>query len=342
MYKHFAEWLMAFPIILLLGCGSVVVAQDSTVRVAVRAINGAEAAQARWAETMGYLSQSIPGKRFVMVPFEHNTALIQAVSRDEFDFVLTNPSAFVELKIRYGVKPLATLINNRQGKGYMQFGSVIFTRADRDDINSFDDLKGKVFIGADEIGFGGWRVAWRELLKNNIDPFKDFKEVRFAGGIQNVVVNAVRDGKADAGSVRTDMLERLAAKGLISLSDFKVLGSKNHRDFPFLLSTQLYPEWSFSQTKTTPNLLAAQVLHALRKMSPDLLASREGQYIGWVKSLDYTPVQELMEELSVGPFHMTSQDALVIVWREYKYYLMAFVLGIIFLAGVFIFQSRMK
>lgn len=341
MYKHFTQWLMAFPIVLLLWPVDIV-AQGDIVRVAVRANNGAGVAQARWGETMDYLSQSIPGKRFVMVPFEHNTALIQAVSRDEFDFVLTNPSAFVELKIRYGVKPLATLINKRQGKGYMQFGSVIFTRADRDDINSFEDLKGKVFIGADEIGFGGWRVAWRELLENNIDPFKDFKEVRFAGGIQNVVVNAVRDGKADAGSVRTDMLERLAAKGMINLSDFKVLGSKNIRDFPFLLSTPLYPEWSFSQTKTTPNLLAAQVLHALREISPDLMASRKGKYVGWVKSLDYSPVQELMEELNVGPFHITSHDALAIVWREYKYYVLAFVLGLIILVSVVIFNSRMK
>ena len=178
---------------------SVVFAHD--IRIALRANKGSVNALKQWQATADYLSERIQKHRFILVPFENNIALNQAISRGEFDFCLTNPSAAVEHNIRYGGQPLATLMNKRQGKGYSQFGSVIFTRADRSDINELKDLKGKIFIGVDEIGFGGWRIAWRELLKNGIDPYTDFKAVNFAGGMQQKVVTSVLDGSADAGSV---------------------------------------------------------------------------------------------------------------------------------------------
>jgi len=342
MLKRVAKTVLIVFFLLYQVAVNYVVAEETIVRVAVRAHNGEEVSHSKWGETMDYLSQKIPGHRFVMMPFVHNSALLQAVSQGDFNFVLTNPAAFVELQMRYGAKPLATLINKRQGKGYMQFGSVIFTRADRTDIADYDGLKGKIFMAVDEKGFGGWLVAWQELLENKLDPFLDFAEVRFAGGLQEKVVYAVRDGKVDAGSVRTDMLERLASKGLITLADFKVLGLKEQKEFPFLLSSRLYPEWSFSQTKSTSNQLGAQVLNALRDIRANHSAAKKGKYVGWIKSLDYSSVRELMEDLQVGPFHMTSYDAWEVFWRQYKYYLLAFVLGVIVLLYVVLLGARKK
>jgi len=292
-------------------------AADTEIRIALRANRGIENSMAQWQATADYLTGAVPGYFFVLVPFKQNAILNQEVSQGGFHFVLTNPSASVEHAIRYNTKQIATLVNKRQGKGYMQFGSVIFTRADRKDINALEDLKGKVFMGADDIGFGGWRVAWLELMKNNIDPFKDFKEVRFAGGIQQKVVRAVLEGKVDAGSVRTDMLERMASKNEIKMEDFKVLGLKHQRDFPFLLSTRLYPEWAFSKTISASNELGVKVLHALQSIPSDSRAAKNGKYVGWVKALDYSSVKELMEELSVGPFQRTSFTLWVDALRHY-------------------------
>ena len=247
--KQYCNFLI---LVVSLVVSNAVIAED--IRIALRAHKGAQKGLEQWQATADYLSEKIPGYRFIMVPFENNSALNQAVSRGEFHFSLTNPAAAVEHKIRYGAQPIATLVNKRQGKGYSRFGSVIFTRADRKDINELKDLKGKIFIGVDELGFGGWRVAWQELLKNDINPYADFKEVRFAGGKQQKVVYAVRDGNVDAGSVRTDMLERLAASGTINLDDFKVIGNKKTEGFPFLHSTELYPEWLFSSVRKMDSL----------------------------------------------------------------------------------------
>ena len=284
-------------------------ASAEDIRIALRAHKGAQSGLAKWQATADYLSKKLPGYRFVLVPFENNSSLNQAISSGTFHFCITNPASGIEHKIRYGAQPLATLVNKRQGKGYSKFGSVIFTNADRHDVNTLQDLKGKMFIGVDELGFGGWRVAWLELLKNNINPYTDFSELHFAGGIQQNVVYAVRDKKVAAGSVRTDMLERMAASGKININDFKVLAQKESKDFPFLHSTKLYPEWMFSAVIKMDNKFKTNVLDALFSIQKDSVAAKTGKYINWISPLDYTPVENLLKELKVGPYNIATMDA---------------------------------
>ena len=289
------------------------------IKIGVRAYRGADMALQRWQPTANYLNNKIPEHTFVLVPFEINNLLNEAVSRSEFDFVLTNPAAYVEQKLRYNVSPIATLINKRKGKGYTQFGSVIFTRRDRKDINSLQDLKDKSFMGADEQGFGGWRIAWYELLQNNINPYKDFKRLSFGGGIQQSVVLAVHNGTVDAGSVRTDLLERMAEKGEIKLNDFKVLGAKQTKGFNFYHSTKLYPEWPFAKLSHTSEELARKVAAALYSIPSDSEAAMAGNYVGWTVPLDYSSVHELLKQLQVGPY----KTSLPMTWYEVvkKYWL---------------------
>ena len=281
------------------------VVSGEAIKIGLRANQGAELAIKRWQPTADYLSEAIPDHTFILVPFEINSLLNQAVSRSEFDFVFTNPASYVEHKMRYGVSAIATLINKREGKAYSQFGSVVLARADRNDITSFHDLKGKRFMGVDELGFGGWRMAYRELLGKGVDPYKDFQLLSFGGGIQQNVVFAVRDGAVDAGSVRTDMLERMAKRGEIQLEAFKVLEPKNTKGFEFYHSSRLYPEWPFAKLTHTSADLADQVAAALYKLTPESEAAKLGHYMGWATPLDYEPVNELLKELGVGPYTET-------------------------------------
>lgn len=311
-------------------------------RIAVRANKGRTEALQRWQATADYLNQAIPQHHFTIIPFENNSGLNEAISNHVALFCITNPAASVELKIRYGLQPIATLLNKRQGKGYSQFGSVIFTRADRQDINALIDLKGKTFLGADELGFGGWRVAWKELLNNGVAPYHDFKELRFAGGNQNTVVHSVLHGKVDAGAVRTDMLEGMAAAGEIKLSDFKVLGAKQVAGFPFLLSTELYPEWLFSASKTISNELRIIVTQALLSIKQDDSAAVAGRYVGWISPIDYAPVERLLQDLKLGPFRMTTTDLLREFIKTYAYALLATLLLTIGLLFAFLYVARLN
>lgn len=328
---YLLKYIRSLSVLVLLILYSGVTAADE-IKIALRAHNGVNAGIKQWQATAEYLNKKIPEHHFTLHPFENISELNQAISRKEYDFCINNPSSFIKHKINYNSLPLATLINKRQGKGYTRFGSVIFTRSDRQDINKLSDLKNKSFIAVEELAFGGWRVAWDELLKNNINPFSDFKSMIFAGGLQPNVVFSVRDGGADAGAVRTDMLERLDASGQINIQDFKVIGKKESKEFPFLHSTSLYPEWVFSTTRSVSSKLKTQVVSALFSIKSDSDAALKGKYVGWTSPLDYSSVERLLKRLHVGPYNVATMSSFERLKSQYA-------LPILFLAIAFIFLT---
>ena len=272
-----------------------------TIRIGLRAHYGIEKSMQQWQQTADYLSKQIPEHKFIMVPFIGLPELMREVEKNQFDFVLTNPSSYVEMELRFGASAILTLRNKRQGKPFTRFGSVIFTRKDSD-IYEIKDLKDKRIIAVSERAFGGWRVALRELLKEGFDVYHQAKQVSFSGGIQQDVVSIVRLGNADAGVVRTDMLERLAKSGIIKLDEFRIINSKTTEGFPFYLSTRLYPEWPFIKMRKTSNALSKKVALALLTMPSQHPAAIAGKYMGWTVPEDYQPVHNLMKDLKVGPY----------------------------------------
>ena len=129
----------------------------------------------------------------------------------------------------------------RLGYVYTVFGGVVFCRSDRDDIKKLSDIKKKNFMAVKETSFGGWRMAWREFKDKGIDPHSDFAALKF-GGTHDAVVYSVMLGEVDAGTVRTDTLERMVIEGKIKLRNFRVLHEHGGKDvhLPFLHSTRAY------------------------------------------------------------------------------------------------------
>lgn len=319
-------------------------AAADTIKIGLRALHGVARGLEQWQPTADYLSQQIPGHKFVVVPYVGLQQQMDAASEGDFDFVFNNPSSSIEMVIRYGVSPLVTLVNKRQGKPYTRFGSVIFTTADNQQINSISDLKGKSFIAISERAFGGWRVGWREMLKHDIDPYRDFSFLEFNGGIQEDVVHSVLNGNFDAGIVRTDMLERMAARGDIDLDSIKVINPQTVKDFPFFLSSELYPEWPFSKMKHTPNKLAQQVSLALLTMPKNHPAARAGNYVGWTVPEDYQPVHQLMKDLRVGPYENYGTPELAQLIKDNRAWVtsgLIFVIALVF-AAIYIASINRK
>ena len=280
-------------------------AEDAPVKIGVLAKRGPERCMEKWSRTAEYLTEKIPGKSFVIVPLDFEETY-SAVENSKVDFILLNPSIYVELESLYGVSRIATLKNMRLGKISTKFGGVIFCRADRKDIIDTNDLRNKTFMAVKETSLGGWRMAWRELKEKGIDPYRDFKDLRF-GGTHDAVVYSVRNGKVDAGTVRTDTLERMDMEGKISLKDFYVIHVPKgnvHLDvhLPFLHSTRSYPEWPFAKLRHTPDDLAEGVATALIAMPEDSPAAKAARCAGWTIPLDYQPVHECLKELRLGPY----------------------------------------
>jgi len=303
------------------------VAVDPEVRIGVLALRGVERATQNWSATAAYLEHKLPGQRFRIVPLGFDEIHL-AVRQRGIEFVLANPSFYVELESLYGVSPVATMRNrHNDGMGFSQFGGVIFTRADRAKIHDIGGLKGSTFAAVDKESFGGWHAAWRELLRHGINPDVDFKSLSFAG-THDAVVYAVRDGKADAGTVRTDTLERMAMEGAIDLSDYFILGERRQDDFPLLHSTELYPEWPLAKLKHVSDALAVRVAVALMQMPSDDAAAKAGQIVGWTLPLNYQAVHETLRTLKIGPYAQQHTLSLAEVMALYGHWV---VLALVFL-----------
>ena len=294
------------------------------VKIGVLAFRGGEAALKRWSPTADYLSAAIPSARFEVVPLTPEE-LNAAVETGALGFVLTNTGNYVDLEARHGISRIVTL---RMPSGSV-FGAVIFTRAGRADIETLADLKGKSFMAVQPEGFGGLQMAWRELKAHGLDPFKDFKTLKFSGFPQDNIAFAVLKGEVDAGTFRTETLETMAAEGKIRLRDFRVMNPRSHPGFPFLVSTRLYPEWPFAKLKNTPPELAQAVALALLQIPENAPAARAGGDRGWTVPLDYTPVHELYRELRLGPYAELGEITVADLAKQYGHWIAAAILVLI-------------
>ncbi len=280
------------------------------VKIGVLSHQGCGNCMDRWKPTADFLTEKIKGYRFEIVPLEFKE-IDSAVKANEVDFVLANPAIYYAMEVKYEFGRVVTLKNKSSSGGVVTlFGGVIFCRSNRSDIQAISDLRGKSFMGVEENSFGGWLMACRELNSLGIDYHSDFLTVSF-GGTHDSVVYAVLDGRVDAGTVRTDTLERMAGQGLINLTDFRVLygedehvaiHDKNHDGFGFRHSTRLYPEWPLAKTRKTPDELAEKVTVALISMSADDPAARAAQSAGWTVPMQYSEVEHCLQELRISPY----------------------------------------
>jgi len=307
--------------------------------IGVLAHRGPETATRMWTPTADYLSSRITDCNFQLVPLDL-VGMQAAEDQGELDFILTNPGNYVELESHHGISRIATLMNDRHGGASTMFGAVIFTAAHRKDIRTLADLRGKSFAAVDAAAFGGFQMAWRELKEAGVDPFSDLTDLRFMGFPQDEIIYAVRDGRVDAGTVRTDILERMADQGTINLADFNVLNPRTSKGFPLLHSTRLYPEWAFAKSYAALDDLARDVSIALLQMPRDDPATRAGRYIGWTVPLDYTRVHELFKELGIGPYQVTGDIRFMDVLRRYWHWLALLFGSILFSMMLNIFIKR--
>lgn len=315
-FAAFRKMFILVPsIMLLLALACPAFAQ--TVKIGVLAYKGEDIAVKMWGPTGRYLQKSIPGASVVIVPLTFDE-IDNAVQNDKIDFIIANSSIYVELEARYGVTRIATM-KNRGFKGSSTvFGGTIFCKAGRNDLKTLADIRGKTFLAVDETSLGGWRAAWGELHAAGIDPYKDFKSLSFMNNHESVVL-AIRDGKADAGTVRTDTLERMAEDGKIALHEFLIINPKVESDFPFLLSTRLYPEWPIARLKKTPEEVAKKVVIALMNMPPESDAAEASKTYGWTIPLDYHSVHDLLKGLRLSPYQHYGKTTLSESLRQYWY-----------------------
>ena len=269
-------------------------AAGNVARIGVLAFRGAETAIARWRPLASYLSESIPQWRFDLVPVTLVSAP-QQIEAKQIDFLITNPGHYVTLAERFGLSALSTRERQAQsgGVGLLQFGTVIFTRKDSA-IQALDDLKGRRVAAVSPDAFGGFQLAWHEMQEQGINVFNDLGSIHFMGFPQDAIVVAVLDGEADAGIVRSGLLELLAAEGRLDAAGLRVLNSNMQLDYPHKVSSRLYPEWPFASLPGIDKALREDVLRALLQTQDTDFSAQYGLRDKWSAPLAYGAVRALV------------------------------------------------
>ncbi len=296
--------------------------------IGVLAYNGKQQAIERWQPTANYLKEQIQGYQFQIEPLTHEE-FKHAINKGKLDFILTNPGHYVRLEVAFGVTRIATFKSKFNNQVFTQFSSVIFTKKDSD-INTLEDLSGHSFAAVSEEAFGGFQLAQKALKDKGVNALKEM-DLLWLGFPHKDVVKAVIAGKADAGTVRSGILERMAAKGSIDLSHLKIIENKKNRKFPILHSVSLYPEWPFSKLPRTDSTIAKKVAIALFNMKENEVAAQESLGAGWTIPLEYTSVHDVFRSLQIEPYP-PAPLSLNKFWQAY--YPWIFVISLLFLSSI--------
>ena len=309
--------LRLFRLCLALAClmlaGRVLAAQE--VRVGVLAFQSKADTLAQWQATAQWLSDRLPSYHFEIVALTYEE-VDAAVAQGSIDFVFTNPDHFVVLRSRHKLRPMVTLNMLINGQVVDQFGSVIFTRADSA-IRSLEDVRGRKLAAVGLNSLGGFLMAADTFREQGLRLLAGDAQLTYLGVPHSRVVQAVLDGQADTGIVRTGVLEQMQAQGKLRLEQLRVLNLQPASSFPQLLSTDLYPEWPWTALRHVPSTLIKAVALELLEIAPDSAAARSGRYQGFSTPANYTVIEDMMRRLNVYP-GMRERPVWLVLWQDHQ------------------------
>ncbi|MCG9560271.1 PhnD/SsuA/transferrin family substrate-binding protein [Vibrio chagasii] len=306
---------------------------DQTIEVGVLAIRGKLAAQQRWQPTMDWLSERIPGKHFVLKPFNLEE-MAEAVKKVEVDFVITNPGQAVRLGRQYDLSWMATMTSHNYDdqsvSSTRSIGSALVVRRMSPYI-SFEQLSGKPIAAVSENAFGGYLTMRYQVMQEGLNPNHFFSNTHFLGFPIDASLYQLREGHIEAAVVPACLVENMISEGLLVADQYRIIGNQAPEGFRCQVSTPLYSNWSFAKTERASSLLAkqmSQVLFAMPKSSAPAIAANAS---GWTSPTSLLPIDKLYQQLDMHPLQQPWwKEALI--WLKYnQQWAWAFFLLVVFL-----------
>src|SRR5450830_1905716 len=211
------------------------------VRIGVLAYKGSDAVQQDWTYVTRHLQASIPGIRFTLADYDQ-AGLTRAVQSQAIAFAITSSGHYVALEHSDGASRIATIESPWTDSPRQAIGSAIVVRS-ASPLHDLADLAGKNVMAVASDAFGGYQIAARELKEAGIDPARDFASLRYSGFPSQQIIAAIRTGTADAGIVRTCLLEQMMAQGQVRADELRVITTRPIPGFRCASSSRLYPDW---------------------------------------------------------------------------------------------------
>jgi len=295
------------------------VESEQVIEVGVLAIRGKLSAQQRWQPTMDWLSERIPGKHFVLKPFNLEE-MADAVKGVEVDFVITNPGQAVRLGRQYDLSWMATMTSHnfedRSISNTRSIGSALVVRRMSPYI-SLEQLSGKPIAAVSENAFGGYLTMRYQVMQQGLNPNHFFSNTQFLGFPIDASLYQLREGHIEAAVVPACLVESMISEGLLVAGQYRIIENQAPEGFRCQVSTPLYPNWSFAKTERASSTLAkqmSQVLFAMPKSSAPAIAANAS---GWTSPTSLLSIDKLYQQLDMHPLQQPWwKEALI--WLKYN------------------------
>lgn len=271
--------------------------QAQTTTLGVYAYRDAANVRKQFEPVAQAIQQSLP-ESDVRLEVLGTQELDKAIATSRIDFVLTNPLHFMAIRHAYRVSgPLATL-QKPQGRYMLSTSAgVILTRTASQRATLAELEGGRIGI-PDRRCLNGFLAQAYEIKQQGFNPER-FAQYQTLGS-HDAVMQAVVDGKVDAGFVRTGMIEDWLASGKIRPGQLKIVRARANIFYPLAHSTDRYPEWALAAMPHVP-------MDRIRRVSNTLLSQNgplasDNSTVRFAPPQNYLSVETAARALSLPPF----------------------------------------
>lgn len=229
---------------------------------------------------------------FNIVTYNGQVDLFKAVQSQQVDFVLTNPGLMVCLVTQLNVTLITGYLNAYGNTTSSIFGGDILVRSDSN-IKNIQSLRGKRVIAGPPYSTGVYQVQARTLIANGINIYKDLSLLAFENN-QTLILQELQNKNFDAAFFRADQLDNYQTPG----QNFSILNPHTSSEYPFVFSSNLYPEWTFAALTNISSDIRSTVASELFSIRLDQSGSGFLLPI-WTAPYNYFPHQELQMSLGI-------------------------------------------
>lgn len=329
------RWLAAVCLLAVLPtwADALPAAAPARIDIGVLAVLDSDDTRRLWQPLADGLARALPGHSVQLQVLDPD-ALDAALAQQALHFVVTNPGHYVRLEARHGATRIATQTTAESDDPAHTVGSAVVVRAGTPVPASLDALRGQRVAAVAEDAFGGYQLVAHAWLQRGLDAEAGAVQRVFTGFPMQRVADAVLAGQADAGILRTCVLEQLERAGRVAPGALQVVGARPDAPAPCQSSTPLYPGWAFAALASTPPELGRTVLLALLTLPADAQGSR------WSVPTDYQRVHDVLRALQVEPYAFLRETRLQALLGRY-WYLLAGALALLLLGAAYMLHVEL-
>jgi len=203
-----------------------------------------------------YLEKEL-GMAVAWTPVNDYPAVVEALAGKKIDLAWLGGFTFVQARLRTG-NAIPIVQRAEDEKFISRFIVSVESSA-----NSLQDLKGKTFAFGSPSSTSGHLMPRYFLLKQGIDPDKDFSRIAFSGA-HDATVAFVASGRAEGGVLNASVWDKLIEKG-----------DPNARAVRVIATTPPYYDYNWTVRGDLDPALVKKLTGAFLKLDPNNPAHKE-------------------------------------------------------------------